>query len=81
MYMTSRGESAVEALPEVVLAMYGFQRGHAQIEHQQGHGEGEDAVAECRKALHTLPGNAVVCRGHEEAGFKVSEFEGFKAHP
>jgi len=34
--------------------------GDAQVEDEQGHGDGEEAVAEGGDAFDTLPGNAVV---------------------
>ena len=58
-----RGERC-QAMPQIVLIVHGFHRGHTQIQHQQGHREGKDAIAEGREALHTLPGNPVIRRGH-----------------
>jgi len=34
--------------------------GDVQVEHEQGHGYGEDAIAEGGEAFDTLPGNTVV---------------------
>ena len=70
-----------QAVPQIVLVVYGFQRGHAQIKRQQGHSEGEDAIAEGREALDALPGNLVVRRGHGAAKFqscKSSRPQNFK---
>jgi hypothetical protein len=37
-----------------------------QIQNQQGHGNGENAVAQRREAFHTLPGDAFVGRAHRK---------------
>jgi hypothetical protein len=55
----ARGEREQQAA-EIVLGVDGFGGGDAQVEDQQRHGDGEDAVAEGGDALHTLPCNAVV---------------------
>jgi hypothetical protein len=45
--------------------------GNAQIEDKQGHGHGENAVAERGEAFNALSGNAIVERRHR------MEFSGF----
>ena len=59
-----RGESAMRAWPEIALGVDGFGGGDAEIEDEQGHGYGEDAVAEGGEAFNVLSCNAVVERGH-----------------
>jgi hypothetical protein len=38
----------------------GFASGNVEIENEQSHGDGEDAVAKCGEAFDTLSGNTVV---------------------
>ena len=49
-----------EGVLEIALRVYGFDGGDAEIEHEQGHGDGEDAVAEGGEAFDALSGNTVV---------------------
>ena len=49
---------------EVVLGVDSFGGGDAKIEDEQGHGDGEDAVAEGGDAFDALTCNAVVEGGH-----------------
>jgi hypothetical protein len=44
--------------------MYSFTGRHAQVQHQQGHGDGEDSVAKGRQTFHALSGNTVIERVH-----------------
>jgi hypothetical protein len=53
-------------MPEIVLAVNGFGGWDAEIEHQQSHGDGEDAVTEGGQTLDTLSGNAVVQGAHRK---------------
>ena len=55
----ARGERD-EGVPEIVLGVDGFGGGDAQVEDEQGHGDGEEAVTEGGDAFDTLSGNAVV---------------------
>src|SRR5271156_733669 len=55
----TRGERDEDAA-EVVLGVNGFGGGDAKVEDEQGHGHGEDSVAEGSDALDALSGNAVV---------------------
>ena len=57
-------------MPEIALVMNGVQGGHAQIEDEHGHGEGEDAVAESGQPLDALSGDAVVAGLHERARYE-----------
>jgi hypothetical protein len=59
----ARGECD-ERAAKVVLGVDGFGRGDTKVETEQGHGDGEDAVAERRDALDALTGNTVVERVH-----------------
>jgi hypothetical protein len=59
----ARGERD-ERTAEVVLRVNRSGRGHAKVENQQGHGYGEDAVAERGEAVDVLTSNAVVERVH-----------------
>ncbi|HEX7158959.1 MAG TPA: hypothetical protein VF214_08100 [Edaphobacter sp.] len=59
----ARGEGEQDAA-EVVLAVHGFGSGNFQVEHEQGHGDGEDAVAEGSEAFDALSGDLVVGGGH-----------------
>jgi len=54
-----------EDLAEVVLGVNSFGGGDAEVENEQGHGHGEDAVAEGGEAFDVLTGNAVVERVHQ----------------
>jgi hypothetical protein len=45
---------------EIVLGVDGFGGGDAEVEDEQRHGDGEDAVAEGGDAFHALTGNTVV---------------------
>ena len=47
-------------MPEIALGVDGFDGGDAEIEHEQSHGDGEDAVAEGGEAFDALSGNTVV---------------------
>ena len=47
-------------MPEIALGVNGFGGGDPEIEHQQGHGYGENPVAERAEAFDALSGNAVV---------------------
>ena len=58
------GRRAGEGVPQLALAMDHFARRHVEIQNQQRHGDGEDAVAESRKPLQTLPCNLVIRSGH-----------------
>ena len=58
--MRRRGESTTQGVPEIALGVDGFGGGDAKIEHEQGHGHGEDAVAEGGQAFDTFSCNAVV---------------------
>ena len=60
-------------MPEIALGMDSFGRGHAQVEHQQGHGYGEDAVAQGGETFDTLSGNAVVEGWHRTESSGLSE--------
>jgi hypothetical protein len=62
-----------EGMPEVVLGMNGFAGGDAEVEHQQGHGYGEDAVAEGGETLDTFSCNAVVERVHQKESIGLPE--------
>jgi hypothetical protein len=53
-------------MPEVAFGVNGFGSWQAKIEREQGHGHGEDAIAECGQALDTLSGNTVVERVHRK---------------
>lgn len=53
-----------ERAAEVVLGVDGLGGGDAEVENEQGHGDGEDAVAESGDALDVLTGNTVVERVH-----------------
>ena len=59
----ARGERDEDAA-EVMLGVYGFGRGDAEVEDEQGHGDGKDSVAESGDAFNALSGNAVVERAH-----------------
>jgi hypothetical protein len=58
-YDEARGEGE-QGVPEIVLGVDGFGGGDPQVEDEQGHGDGEEAVAEGGDAFDTLSGNAVV---------------------
>ena len=49
-----------ESMAEVVLGVDSFGGGDAKVEHEQGHGNGEDSVAESGDAFDALACNAVV---------------------
>lgn len=49
-----------KGVPEIAFGVNGFTGWDVQVEHEQGHGHGEDAVAEGGEAFDTLPGNTVV---------------------
>src|SRR5579863_6892436 len=51
---------ADQRVPEIVLGVDGLGGGDAQVENEQGHGDGEETVAEGGDAVHILSGNAVV---------------------
>ena len=53
-----------ESVAEVVFGVDCFGGGDAEIEDKQGHGDGEDSVAEGGDAFHTLSCNTVVERWH-----------------
>ena len=53
-----------EDVAEVVFGVDGFGGGDAKVEDEQGHGHGEDSVAEGGDAFHTLSCNTVVERWH-----------------
>src|ERR1700678_659157 len=55
----ARGERD-ERAAEVVPGVDGFGGGNAKVEDEQGHGAGEDSVAERGDAFDALSGNAVV---------------------
>ncbi len=58
------GRGPGECAPQLALAVDHLAGGHVEIQNQQRHGHGEDAVAERRKPLQTLTGNLVVRSGH-----------------
>jgi hypothetical protein len=66
----ARGEFD-QGAPEIVLGVDGFGGGDAEVEDEQGHGDGEEAVAEGGEAFDTLSGNAVV------EGVHRKEFSGW----
>ena len=45
--------------------MHGFGGRYFEVEHEQGHGDGEDTVAESGEAFDALSGDLVVGSGHE----------------
>src|ERR1700678_345640 len=47
-----------------MLAMDCRQPGYPEVEHQQGHGKGEDAIAQRRQPFYALSSNAVVAAVH-----------------
>lgn len=49
-----------QCMPQVALGVDRLAGRYTQVEHQQRHGDRENAVAQGRQALHALPGNAVV---------------------
>ena len=49
-----------EGAAEVVFGVDGFGGGDTQVEDEQSHGHGEDAVAEGGDAFYALTGNTVV---------------------
>ena len=54
------GREYEQGMPEIALGVNGFGGGDAEIEHEQGHGHGEDAVTEGGEAFDTFSCNAVV---------------------
>ena len=64
-YDKARGEGD-QGVPEIVLGMDGFGSGNAEVEHEQGHGDGEEAVTEGGEAFDALSGNAVVQGVHRK---------------
>ena len=60
----SWGSGLGEGVPQLSLAVDHFAGRHVEIQNQQRHGHGEDAVAERREPLQTLTCNLVVRRGH-----------------
>jgi len=59
----ARGERD-ESAAKIVLGVNRFGGGDAKVENEQGHGYGEDAVAERGDAIDALTGNTVVERVH-----------------
>lgn len=53
-----------QRVPKIALGVDRFGSRHAQVEHEQGHGHREDAVAEGCETLHALSGNTVVKGWH-----------------
>lgn len=53
-----------ENVPQIALRVDAVVGGDAKIEHEQGHGEREDAFAESGQALDALAGNTVVEEVH-----------------
>ncbi len=68
----ARGECDEDAA-KVVLRVDGFGGGDAQVEDEERHGYGEDAVAKGGDALHTLTCNAVV-QGVHPREFSIGFF-------
>lgn len=64
-----------QVLPEIALGVDSFGGRDPEIEHEQRHGYGEDAVAERGEALHAFSCNLVVQRVHrrESSGLQSSE--------
>lgn len=50
--ITRRGESTMRTCQEIPLGVDSFGGGHAQVEHEQSHGYGEDAVAKGGETFH-----------------------------
>ena len=59
-------------MPEIALGVNGFGGRDAEVEYEQGHGNGEDAVAKGSEALDALSGNTVV------EGVHRKEFSGLR---
>lgn len=47
-------------MAQVVLGVNGFGGGNVEVENQERHGDGEDAVTEGSNAIDALSGNTVV---------------------
>ena len=45
--------------------------GHAKVEHEQSHGDGEDAIARGCQTLYAVSGNAVVNRMHRRESSRL----------
>ena len=60
----ARGECE-EDVAEVVFGVDGFGGGDTKVEHEQGHGHGEDSVAEGGDAFDALTCNAIIERWHQ----------------
>jgi len=58
------GRECDQHVPQIALGVHRVVGGNAEIEHEQCHGHGEDAVAEGGQAFDALSGNAVVKRVH-----------------
>ena len=59
----ARRESNQRA-PEIAFGVNCFDGRNAEIEHEQRHGYGEDAITQSSEALDALAGNAIVERMH-----------------
>jgi hypothetical protein len=53
-------------VPEIVLEVRRVAYRQVQIEHQERHGCGEDAITERSQALDTLSGNTIIERWHQK---------------
>ena len=55
-----RGDESNENVAEIVLGVDSFGGGDAKVEDEQGHGDGEDSVAEGGDAVDALSCNTIV---------------------
>ena len=67
------GRVGAESCQQRTFGVNGLGRGNVQVEDEQGHGNGEDAVTERGEALQIAALNAVVECGHG-SGFQGSGF-------
>jgi hypothetical protein len=53
-----------QRVPQILLAVNSIGGGDAQVEHEERHGHGENAVAKGGEALDALAGDLIAVRGH-----------------
>ena len=66
-YVIHCGPSAAKRGQQFALAVHLCGGGQMQVQHQQRHGHGKDAVAQRRQPVQVAPLNAVVKSGHGQS--------------